>query len=126
MGLDITMHCIYGFHTVSKENKSVHDLEKYITDKYGEKRADSILGGSIKESLRLIIDGMCGNYEYFGIPLYKSDEYTQEHKAIKLDDLAWLDHKLKSVIQESYSSMNYSEMVKIFGEPQLHLFIHVN
>jgi len=119
-------YCIYGFYTEASKNKCISDLEKYITKTCGDDKTELLICGSFDEPLRYVNDCAGGTFECLGICLYESDEYTLEHKAIQLNELAWIDEKLKNIIKTNYPQMNYDEMVNLFGEPKIHIFMNVS
>lgn len=106
MGLDASLHVIYGYRL---EDTPIEDKMNKLneTGKLSDEAHDELyenLTNTTEYGLTMIVDYMCGDYEYLGLQLfYKYDDYGNPiHKEIDLNKLKEQcdDEKLDSLIQK--------------------------
>lgn len=70
-------------------------------------------------NLEYIQDWMCGEYEYFGIPLANINEYDD------MKDISFDISELQNLREMLYKKCTEKHInTEIFGEPSLHIFVH--
>lgn len=112
MGIDRSDYIVYGW----KLPYEILDNEGNKIDLYHEK-FESIMCGFEGEDFTLITDGMCGNYNVFGLSVQHCNDEYEGWDFVNLDIASFDAEKVKS---------KYNELFGIYPttEPTLFIFSH--
>lgn len=112
MGVDRSDYIIYGW----KLPYEILDTEGKEIDLYHEK-FESMMCGFEEEEYTLISDGMCGNYNVFGIPILYCNEEYEGWDFVEIDIQKFDADKVKAKYKEMFKTEPETE-------PKLFIFSH--
>lgn len=106
MGLDTSLHLIYGYKL--KDTPIEDKMQKLCKDgKMTDEEYDNLyeeLIDTTEDGLTMVVDYMCGDFEYIGLELFhKYDSYGEDiHEELDLNDIKdkCNDEKLDELIQK--------------------------